>query len=715
MRPLDPPAGTAGSLRLLRAVLAASVLVPVLLFVGIFWHDRLEAQAEAEQRVRRVTLLLHEHGLKIFETVEQVLGRVDEYTRGLQWQEIGRSRELHQHMRNLAQQLPQLASVGLISPEGDVVSSSRTFPVQPTDVRDREYFRVHAERPVGLLFTPAIRGRVSGLPQFNMTIRRSNPPGGVEPFDGLVAVSVYTTYFTDFYRRIAPRESDVVGLFRADGALLVRHPENWGGGDGLGSDSRFMEAIAANPEEGLFHGRGVRDGVPRIIGYRRLGDYPVYILYGIAESEVSGAWADRTKFDLLFAVPATLGLMLTSWLALRRARREAEAVQRWAVELKAREALEDTLRQSQKMEALGQLTGGVAHDFNNLLTAAQTNLHLLGRRLAEGNGTETARYLDGAGAALERAGKLTRQLLAFSRQEAVNTQVLDIADALRNMSDLLERSLRADIALQWDIAGTPMRVEVDAVQFELAVLNLAVNACDAMPGGGTLRIAARPDGAATGGRVLVEVSDTGTGMAPEVQARAFEPFFTTKAADKGTGLGLSMVYGFARQSGGTAEIESEAGHGTLVRLVLPMTDRAPPPPPSVAPPPRAEDRAARVLVVEDNALVQLAIVEGLKMEGFDLLTADHGPMALEVLEREGRVDAVVSDVVMPHGMSGIVLARRIRELWPDTRILLISGYSPESLAGMGADTADDVLPKPFKPDQLANRVHALLRKEAALP
>jgi two-component system NtrC family sensor kinase len=362
------------------------------------------------------------------------------------------------------------------------------------------------------------------------------------------------------------------------------------------------------------------------------------------------------------------------------------------------------------MEALGQLTGGVAHDFNNLLTAARSNLHLLARRLSD----EVAeRYLEGARTALERAEKLTRQLLSFSRQEAVSMELLDVGATLRGMADLLERSIRADITIQWDIAPAPLMVEVDPVQFELAVLNLALNARDAMPGGGTLRIAARPDPA--NGTVLVEIADTGAGMPPEIRARAFEPFFTTKEAGKGTGLGLSMVYGFARQSGGSAEIESGTGHGTLVRLILPASagyrETAPPPEPA----PQRSDQLFRVLVVEDNALVLLTTVEGLMQEGFEVLTADNGPAALEVLERESGIDVVVSDVVMPYGLSGIDLARHIRKHWPRILVLLISGYSPDSLADMGADTADAVLPKPFTPDQLAARIRTLLATDSTAP
>ncbi|WP_082188174.1 ATP-binding protein [Azospirillum baldaniorum] len=279
------------------------------------------------------------------------------------------------------------------------------------------------------------------------------------------------------------------------------------------------------------------------------------------------------------------------------------------------------------------------------------------------------------------------------------------------MADLLERSIRADIALDWALPSAPLRVEVDPVQLELAVLNLVVNARDAMPEGGRIRIAVRQEETPDGPLAVLEITDTGGGMPPEVAARAFEPFFTTKPHGKGTGLGLSMVYGFARQSGGNATISSAPRRGTVVRVSLPVSGQAPEPEAVPDAAEAAPSGPVRLLVVEDNALVLMATVEGLTQEGFEVETADHGAAALEILEQDTAFDVIVTDVVMPYGVSGIDLARRVQERWPGIRVLLISGYSPESLSGLKADAA--VLPKPFTPDQLAARVRALLRTTKA--
>ncbi|MGQ9366553.1 ATP-binding protein [Azospirillum sp. ST 5-10] len=686
-------------MRALALLVAASVIVPVLLFGLIAWNSYALALAETERNIRKTTQVLQEHAEKVLETLEGALDRVDERLRGRSWGEIATSPEVHAFLQAVNAGMPQMGSVGVGDSQGRLLASSRRFPMEPIDASDREYYRLLRGGDLGYVVSPPIRGRISGMAQFNIGRRRSSPDG---TFDGVVVSAVYPQYFVDFYRRVASGENESMGLVRADGALLVRFPAvDEDRALMLGPDSGLLRAIRDDPREGFYRVYGQMDGVERIFGYKKLDDYPIYVTYAVATASVVADWMRTVAIYGVFALPATLALVLVAWTALRRARSEAATVRLWADEVRQRAALESALRQSQKLEALGQLTGGVAHDFNNLLTAAQTNLHLLARHVPEAG---TA-YHEGVKSALQRAEKLTRQLLAFSRQEAVNPEVIAFDAHLRAMGDLLERSIRADIALVWDLAAPGAFVEVDPVQLELAVLNAVVNARDAMPTGGTLTIATRRAG---DGRVAVEIRDTGEGMPAEVQARAFEPFFTTKEDGKGTGLGLSMVYGFARQSGGSADIESRVGRGTCLRLWLPLTTRRPTPPADL---PRAvplADRPIRVLVVEDNALVLLATVEGLKQEGFEVLTADHGAAALEVLERQAGIDVVVSDVVMPYGVSGLDLARRIHERWPGMRVLLTSGYSPESLASMGAAADAAVLSKPFTPDQLAARVRALL-------
>ncbi|MBP2299634.1 hybrid sensor histidine kinase/response regulator [Azospirillum picis] len=692
------------SLRLLRLLLAVSVALPLVLFAGIGWRERWEAQAEAEQDSRKNALILHEHVLKVFDTVEQVLDRVDERIRGRSWAEITTSESLHGYLRTLAGELEQIGSIGLADPDGVVRNSSIEFPSHRFYVGGRTYFRLQRESDAGLLIGETLADPASGRPSFGISRRRSGPGGPDGGFDGVINATVNPAYFASFYRSAFGIGGQSVSLVREDGLILMRFPPT--GFDApvvLPPDRGLLAQLRERREEGIYRTESALDGRDRLYAYRRVGDFPVYVVYGLDQARVITAWWRNMAMDAAFVAPATLALALIAWLAYGRAVSENAAVRRWAEETRNRERLEEALRQSQKMEALGQLTGGVAHDFNNLLTAALANLHLLSRHLP----TEAHRYLDGARTALERAEKLTRQLLAFSRQDAVNPALLDLGDSLRRMGDLIEHSVRGDVALDWDLAPGTWTVAVDPIQLEMAVLNLVVNARDAMPEGGRVRVALTRGPSPR--MVRIEVVDTGTGMAPDVAARAFDPFFTTKAMGKGTGLGLSMVYGFARQSGGNATIESRPGAGTRVMIDLPLAEGAATAPAadtgeSAGAP--ADGRGLRVLVVEDNALVLLATVEGLVQDGFTVETAEHGVEALDLLERDADFDIVVSDVVMPHGVSGIDLARRIRERWPRLPVLLASGYSPESLSTMGADLAS-VLPKPYTPDQLAARIRAL--------
>lgn len=708
-RSLDSRTDRRGSLRLLRLLLAVSVALPLVLFAGIGWRERWEAQDEAERNSRKNALILHEHVLKVFDTMAQVLDRVDERIHGRSWREIAESEALHRSLKTLGSELAQIGAIGLTDPDGYVRNSNLFFPARNSYIGDRADFREQRERDSGLLIAGPVADPASGKPSFGISRRRSSPGGPDGRFDGMIAAIVDPDYFASFYRQVISTEGETVALIRDDGTMLMRFPildptRPNAALPTLPADRGLRAEIRLQPDEGIFRTSSSHvQGLDRVFAYKRVGAFPIYVVYGQDQTQVTRSWWRNMALDAAFVAPATLALALIAWLAYSRAASESAAVRRWADEVRNRERLEEALRQSQKMEALGQLTGGVAHDFNNLLTAALANLHLLARHLpADGQ-----RFLAGTRTALERAEKLTRQLLSFSRQDAVNPTVVDLGGSLRGMGDLLERSVRADVALEWEIAPVPMAVAVDPVQLEMAVLNLVLNARDAMPGGGRIRIAAAPIGAAPEPRtVRIEVSDTGAGMPADVMARAFDPFFTTKGVGKGTGLGLSMVYGFARQSGGNAAIDSRPGEGTRVYVDLPLTDARPDETASVPTAPAADLRPLRILVVEDNPLVLMATVEGLTQDGFTVETAEDGVTALTLLESDRNFDLVVSDVVMPGGVSGIDLARHIRENWPQLRVLLASGYSPESLANMGADTAS-VLVKPFTPDQLAARIRSL--------
>jgi len=388
----------------------------------------------------------------------------------------------------------------------------------------------------------------------------------------------------------------------------------------------------------------------------------------------------------------------------------------------AQEALEQAraaLVQAQKMEAVGQLTGGVAHDFNNLLTVITNSLDLLESRVR--SDTQTRRIIDSAQRAAERGARLTEQLLAFSRRQPLRPEIHNINALIEGFEAVLRRACPEPIEFEVKLDPRPLAANIDSPQFETGLLNLVVNARDAMPSGGTLRIstcrktigaaaAKRMSDIAPGDFVVVSIADTGEGMPPDVVNRAFEPFFTTKEVGKGTGLGLSQVYGFVTQSGGHVAIDSTPGSGTTVSLYLPAVSRAAAGGPSKRTDVEKPPAMGRVLVVEDDPEVLDVTVETLRGFGWEVLTAPDGPSALSVLRRDADIDVLFSDIVMPRGMNGLELARQARRLRPTLRVLLASGYPASVLAsdhGAGDDGEFPFLGKPYRAVELANKLRAL--------
>jgi PAS domain S-box-containing protein len=370
-----------------------------------------------------------------------------------------------------------------------------------------------------------------------------------------------------------------------------------------------------------------------------------------------------------------------------------------------RRELEQQLRQTQKMEALGQLTGGIAHDFNNLLAVMVGNLELAVNRQRRGL---LATDLDAASLrAAARGAALTRQLLAFARRQPLRPICQDLRPLVQGMARLLEPALTAKISLAFETPDEPCWAEIDGGQFEAALLNLAINARDAMPGGGVLTISLRAPAGAGDDEIEITVRDTGTGMTREVMARAFEPFFTTKDVGKGSGLGLSMVYGFVRQSGGRVELESHPGAGTTVRLLLKRAKA----PVAVEEPrksPVVSFSSVRILLVEDEADVRDTVRSMLEDLGASVIAAADGQAALDILKTDPAIDIMVTDIVMPGGMDGIALAENASAMRPGIGIAFMSGYAEFDQRTLLAIGARPFLAKPFRKLELATALGALL-------
>jgi PAS domain S-box-containing protein len=385
------------------------------------------------------------------------------------------------------------------------------------------------------------------------------------------------------------------------------------------------------------------------------------------------------------------------------------------------ERSQQALFQSQKMEAVGQLTGGLAHDFNNLLTGITGSLELMRARLAQGRITDAERYISAAQGAASRASSLTHRLLAFSRQQTLEPKVTDANRLVSGMEELVRRTIGPPIVLETVRAVGLWACFCDPNQLENAILNLCINARDAMPGGGLLTIETAntwvdEDGSRqldmpAGQYVAISVTDTGSGMTPEVLARAFDPFFTTKPAGKGTGLGLSMIYGFAKQSNGQARIYSEAGRGTTVRIYLPRrrgkaseeTARKE----RVAPPRAASGQT--VLIVDDEPTVRMLVGDTLAELGYQAIEVGDAASGLNVLESDARIDLLITDVGLPGGMNGKQMADVARRRRPDLKVLFITGYAENAaLANGELEPGTHIISKPFAIDRLASRIKAVI-------
>jgi signal transduction histidine kinase/ActR/RegA family two-component response regulator len=388
-----------------------------------------------------------------------------------------------------------------------------------------------------------------------------------------------------------------------------------------------------------------------------------------------------------------------------------------------RDLAEQRLREAQRMEAMGHLTGGLAHDFNNLLQVIRGNLELLESSVSD---PAARRRLDSAIQGADRAAQLTRQLLAFARRQPLAVQVVDLSRLIADMSDILRRTLGEEVEVAATRAPDLWHALADPAQLESAILNLAINARDAMPGGGRLAIEAANirlteaeldpgEEASPGDYVVITLSDSGEGMDPETLARAMEPFFTTKANGKGSGLGLSMVYGFVRQSNGRLRLDSDPGRGTRVSLYLPRGEGAPPE--AQAPASTTEGAADRtILVVEDDANVRATAVTMLETLGYRCLEAGDASSAVALLEGDPAVDLVFSDVMMPGPMKARDMAERLRQLRPEVPILFASGYPREEIGSGGQLDADvTLLAKPYAREDLARKVAQLISGSKAQP
>ncbi len=724
--PSDPspvPPSYAASVRPLRLMIAATIAIPLLILAFSAWTSYKQHFVEATDRLQRTVGTMHEHANKVFETFEISERYLEEVFDDVSDADIkADAKDYSNQLLNFIRNLPQLRDLWVIDANGKPLISATVHPLPPNlDLSDRDYFTAQKNTTAnGTYISEVTPARTNKTNFFAITRKRFAPDGS---FNGVYLVSIAPEYFTQYYSQFPASEQTVSGIMRTDGAILVRYPQLMA--TKSAPSSPLMQGIAKNPDRGTVTGNAYYDQIQRIISYRKLPNHDVYVFAGLNMSTIRGEWMDDMLVLLGFGVPATLTMFALAMMTMRYTRRESVAYARLREETARRENTELALRQAQKMEAVGRLTGGIAHDFNNLLTAILGNVELALRR-NNASDERVGRSLSAIRQASLRAATLVQRLLTFSRQHPQEVKTVDVNRLVSDMSELLHRSIGETIRIETVLAGGLWKTALDPNQLENAVLNLAVNARDAMPKGGSLTIETSnayldeayarsvPDVKA-GQYVMIAVSDTGGGMSAEVRDKAFEPFFTTKAAGAGSGLGLSMVYGFVKQSHGHIQIYSEADQGTSIKMYFPrLANEAAFPAweQTAAPalPPSGEHHEC-ILLVEDDDDVRRFAVDALKDIGYRVEQADTGAKALEILKTTPEIALLFTDVILPGGMNGRELANEALKLRPGLPVLFATGYTRNAIIHHGRLDADvDLLTKPFTTENLALKVRQVIER-----
>jgi signal transduction histidine kinase len=711
------------TLRLHRLMIAASLIVPAGLFSAAALYNRAEVLREGKDAIIRTTVVMDEHARKVFETGDLVLGRLDERIENLNWDEIS-TPEISAFLAQLKAPLEQVVSIWITDAQGMVRAGSQSWDPTVT-IANRDFFQAQRERDAGTYISAPFRGKATHTASFAVSRRRSTPD---RRFDGVVHLSLSPDYFAHYYTTTILGPGKAATLLRADGTVIAR-TSTYDIDVPIAIKDRFKRQNKPAPQGEFFllsnAGEG---GEERAYAYRAVGNYPLYVVFRADIAALLSRWyANLAAFGAV-AGAASLMLLLVSWMALRGFKstrmamaRLTETMDELRRETVQREAAEQRVRQAQKMEAVGQLTGGIAHDFNNLLTAIMGSMLLLRKRIPADD-ERALRLVDTAVQGAQRGASLTQRLLAFSRGQTLKPEAVNIPELVRGMSDLLRSSVGAIVQVETRFPLALACAYVDANQLELALLNLVVNARDAMPGGGQLAISGREEQVSAGQvsdlppgyYVVLSITDNGEGMDEVTLARCTEPFFTTKGLGKGTGLGLSMVYGLAAQSGGRLVLHSRQGEGTTAELWLPRAEARL----AITPQAGNDMNEAKVpltprsvLLVDDDPLVLASTTPMLEDLGHSVLAASSGQQALEILRAGAKVDLVVTDQAMP-GMTGLQLASQLQQLHPKVPLLLISGYADHSELSAAGFL---LLYKPFSQNALEAAVQSSLSELPPAP
>ncbi len=704
----------AATIYLPKLIAALALILPIITFVAVavisydaYFRDartNLEAQAD----------LALQHARRVFAIFDLAAAQAEEAMLAFSDEEIVRhDSELSAKFDRLSAALPEVEDIWVIDGKGrPLVTSVITPAPQDVDFSQQDFFTTQRDGLAGAFITDRMPGYFRASQFFKMSYKRRTAENA---FRGVILLGGDPLSFESFYAGMLGERLSLMSLVRSDGAMLARVPARETA-ETMPSGAPFLRARAVSPDSGAYADVSPFDKVERLIVYRSLAPLPVYVVAGLDTATVRNQWLRAMMGHLYFGLPATLALFIISLAAIRQARRQADTLNELQQEEKRRAFAEEALRQANKMEAIGRLTGGVAHDFNNLL---QVMLGRLARihKASEQRLPPSLRDIDAMQFAIDRAANLTHRLLAFSRQQPLRTDIVDVNCLIADMTELVRQTAGNEIIVEMIYATGVWPISIDPNQLENAILNLTSNARDAMAGSGRITIRTenvvieafqRADRAELnpGDYVCVSVTDSGQGIPPDMIEKIFEPFFTTKPVGEGTGLGLSMVYGFLRQSGGTVTISSEMGHGTIVRLFLPRASGEAGAQAQSAAISRPDLQGSGVvLVVEDEEEVRRLVVDTLRDADCTVLAAATARDGLRLLADNPSVQLLLTDIGLPDGMNGIQFATAARAKRPDLRVVFMTGYvRGAGEPGAQIDPAFPVLKKPFSRDALIHRV-----------
>ncbi len=576
--------------------------------------------------------------------------------------------------------------------------------------RDQYVFRRLASDNTDDLVADTPFRTVAGKLEYMIPLgRRLSSPEGA--FRGIIVATFIPDELREVFRSADVGTRGMVTVFHRDGFIVFREPSGQNPIGQVATTQPLFEAARRVGGNGVFVGRADPSGPVFRTVFRALPDRDLIVAVSLAEDDLLGEWRRDRAISIGVGALIAAALATILFLIFR--------------EMDTRAAAQETLSRSQRLESIGRLTGGVAHDFNNLLTVILGNVMLIKDGLGRDSIEATEESVSQIERAAARGAALVRQLLAFARRQPLQPRTVDLEDMVRESKPMLDRVLGEDVTLDSTIVpgDRPFLATVDPVGAESALLNLCINARDAMPNGGAITIAlmrvafdeqdARTNAEVVpGSYVLMSVSDTGTGIPDEHLSHLFEPFFTTKDVGRGTGLGLSMVYGFVKQSGGLVRVESRVGRGTTIKLYFPEARDARPTSVEHEPAQLARGNGETILLVEDEPAL-LALAKRLLEElGYRVVSAENGPAALTIVSRGEPIDVLLTDIVMPDGMSGRQLAAEVRARRPGLPVVYMSGYSDDASDRARGSLDADLVAKPYERSQLASALHDALRPVA---